>query len=85
MRKLMIPAEVIAHFNTNGLITPYRIRYEHDGKKVLYVSKLLKRNTSMNSGRIVEVFECVGCRGDYEIVFVLNFEKKLSQWFLTKL
>ena len=85
MKEHMIPAEVIAHFDTQGIITPYRIRYNLDGKKIIYVSKLLKRNASFSSGRSVEIFECVGCKDDYEIIFVLNYEKRINQWFLTKL
>lgn len=85
MKNNMIPAEVIVHFDTHGTITPHRIRYELDGKKILHVTKLLKRATRREAGRVVEVFECIGCRDDYEFIFVLNFEKKINQWFLTKL
>lgn len=85
MSNIMIPAEVIVHFDTAGIITPYRIRYEYEGKKIIYVSRLLKRSTSMYSGRALEIFECVGCKDNYEITFALKFEKKINQWFLTKL
>lgn len=85
MSKAMIPAEVIAHFSTDGVITPYRIRYNYEGNKIIYVTKLLKRNTSITVGSTIEIFECSGCRDDYEFVFALNYEKKINQWFLAKL
>lgn len=85
MKESMIPAEVIAHFDTKGVITPYRIRYKLEDNKIIYVTKLLKRNTNITVGNIIETFECVGIKDDYEIIFVLKFEKKLNQWFLTKL
>lgn len=81
----MIPAEVIALFDIKGIITPYRIRYNLEGSKIIYVTKLLKRDTSITVGNIVETFECIGCRDDYKITFALKFEKKTNQWFLAKL
>lgn len=81
----MIPAEVIAHFDTKGIITPYRIRYKLEGSKIIYVTKLLKRSTLTTVGNIIDVFECAGCRDDYEIIFALKFEKKSNQWFLSKI
>ena len=84
MKESMIPAEVIAHFDTKGIITPYRIRYKLEDSKIIYVTKLLKRTTNITVGNIIESFECVGCKDDCEITFVLKFEKKLNQWFLTK-
>lgn len=85
MEKIMIPAEVIAHFDTKGIITPYRIRYEYEGTKIIHVSRLLKRSTSPFETRDMEIFECVGCKDNHEIIFALKYEKKINQWFLTKL
>lgn len=85
MKSMMIPAEVIAHFDTEGKVTPYRVRYEKDGISIMRVSRLLKRGVSMFSGNTVEIYECAAICEDSEVLFVLNFEKKLNKWFLTKL
>ena len=85
MKNLMIPAEVIAHFDTAGKITPYRVRYENEGIKIIQISKLLKRNINAFAGNQVEVFECSAIKECTEFIIVLNFEKKLNKWFLTKL
>ncbi|MBN2879018.1 MAG: hypothetical protein JXN65_05240 [Clostridia bacterium] len=85
MKKTMIPAEVIAHFDTKGIITPYRIKYEKEGIQIMQISRILKRGVNTFGGNTVEVYDCVAMKEDCEICFALNFEKKLSRWFLTKI
>ncbi len=85
MNNLMIPVEVIAHFDTAGKITPYRIRYENEGIEIIQISTLLKRSINTFAGNQVEIFECSAIQERTEYIIILNFEKKLNKWFLTKL
>ncbi len=85
MKKALIPAEVIAHFDIQGKITPYKVKYEEDGIKIIQISKLIKRGLNTFAGNSVEVYECAALQDNREIMFVLNYEKKLSKWFLTQM
>ncbi len=85
MKGVLIPAEVIAHFDIQGKITPYKIKYEEDGIRIIQITRLIRRSTNTFAGNYVEVYECAALENNCEVMFVLNFEKKLSKWFLTKI
>lgn len=85
MKNCIIPVEAIAHFDTDGKITPYKIRYEEDGIKIVQISRLIRRELNTFAGNPVEVYECIAVKNNREIMFVLNFEKKLGKWFLTRM
>ena len=84
MNKIIIPAEVIVHFDTEGKITPYRIRFEDGGIKIIKISKLLKRTINTFAGNPVEIYECSAQKNGCEILFILNFERNINKWFLSK-
>ena len=85
MKNNGIPVEVIAHFDIRGKITPYKIKYEQDGTNIMYISRLLKRDVNKFAGIQMEVYECAAQKENREILFALNYEKKLNKWFLTKI
>jgi len=82
----MIPVEVIAHFDIDGKITPYRVRYpKDDDMKIVYICRLLNRSINTLAGNPVEVFDCVAKDKSCEVFFALNHEKTVNKWFLTKI
>ena len=85
MKRTSTPVEVIAHFGTDGIITPYRVKYEQDDTNVLQIIRILKRDLNTFAGNPIETYDCVAKVKNNKIYFTLNYEKKINKWFLTKL
>lgn len=85
MKTALIPVEVVVHFDIDGIITPYKIKYTQDSKKTMTIYKILKHETNTYAGHVIELFECIALTESIELYLTLNYERKINKWFSSKI
>jgi hypothetical protein len=79
--------QVIAHFNTQGIIKPLRFKYtDQDGsEKVIKVDKVIDTTTEKLCGNLALIFDCQSVIDGVEKVYQLKYFVMEMRWLLWKI
>ena len=87
MKLVMKPIEVIAYFDTQGLPTPKKFKFNDadDLPTVIQVDRVSFREEEKLAGNRMLIFRCQSSFNDLVKVFELKYEIQTCKWFLWKI
>lgn len=86
MKVIAKPIEMVAWFDSYGVIHPIRFKIcEDDHASVIKISKIITRSKERTCGNDTIVFTCSGIIENFEKTFEVKYEIKTLRWILFKL
>ncbi len=78
------PVEVIAHFDTQGKLVPYRLKYE-DAKQMVHiirVDRVTKEKATRYNGNPMRIFTCRITDNNKTKIVTLFYEVDKCMWYM---
>lgn len=85
MKSVFKEIEVIAHFDIDGSIRPYRFKYETpDGNVVVVIDKIIHSAKSRYGGFFSLVYDCRVTINDIARMIQLRYDIASCKWCISK-